>query len=94
MKALSFRGSEPLKVSGSLTLVWMLLGRGLFNEVETPHNRFMNSCKKSCSLGGLLLGPPGPPGPPGPLGPPGSLGSFRLPGWESSLLPWLCRLVV
>ncbi len=61
MNALSFCGSEPSKVSGSLTLVWMLLGQGLFNEVETPHNRFMNSCKKSCLLGGLLgcvdLGP-------------------------------------
>ncbi len=32
----------------------MLLGRGLFNEVETPRNRFMNSCKKSCSLGGVV----------------------------------------
>ncbi len=72
MKALSFRGSEPSKVSGSLTLVRMLLGRGLFNEVETPRNRFMNSRKKSCSLGGLLPGPPGPLGPPGPPGPPGA----------------------
>ncbi len=87
MKALSFHGSEPSKVSGSLTLVWMLLGRGLFNEVEIPRNRFMNSRKKSCSLGGLLPGLPGPPGPLGPPGPPGPLG---LPGLESSSSsPWL-----
>ncbi len=103
MKALSFQGLEPSKVSGSLTLVRTLLGRGLFNKVETPRNRFMNSRKKSCLLGGLLPGPPGPPGPPGLLGPsgppgplglPGPLGSFGLPSWESlSLLPWSCRFV-
>ncbi len=99
IKTLSFCRLEPSKVSGSLTLVWMLLGQGLFNEVETLCNRFMNSCKKSFSLGGLLPCPPGPlgplgllgpPGPPSPLGPLGLLSLFGLPGWElSSSSPWL-----
>ncbi len=79
MKALSFHVSEPSKVSGFLTLVQTVLGGGLFSKIKTLHNKFMNSHKKSCLLGLLLLGSPRP------------LGPFGLPGWESgSLSLWLC----
>ncbi len=90
-ESLEFPQVGAIKSIRFLTLVQMLLGRGLFNEVEMPHNRFMNSHMMSCLFGRLLLGPPGPPG---PLGPPGRLGSFGLPSWElSSSSPWLCWLV-
>ncbi len=45
-----------------------LLGRGLFNEVETPRNRFMNSRKKSCSLGGVVARSAGTSGASGTIG--------------------------
>ncbi len=80
-------GQSHQKYQVLLTLVRMLLCRGLFNNVETPCNRFMNSRKKSCPLGGLLLGQPGPPGPLGPPGPPGPLGAARSSGFI--LAAWL-----
>ncbi len=91
-------GQSHQKYQVPLTLVWMLLGRGLFNEVETPCNRFMNSHKTSCSMGGLLLGPPGPPGPLGPPGPPGLPGppgpSWSIRATWSSGFIWAARLGV
>ncbi len=98
MKALSFHRSELLKVSSSLTLVQTVLGWGLFSKMETSHKIFMNSHKKSCSLGLLLSGPPRPPGPPelsDPLDPLGPSGLFGPSGWESGASPpWLHQFEV